>query len=50
VLRNSVLVAFEGAGRHLAGWAHQAVGLAVLGGVCMAIAWVMHLPRGDRHV
>jgi exosortase/archaeosortase family protein len=50
VLRNSVLVAFEGAGLHLAGWAHQAVGLTVLGAVCMAIAWVMHRPRGGGHV
>jgi exosortase/archaeosortase family protein len=50
VLRNSVLVAFEGAGYHLAGWAHQAVGLAVLAAVCMAIAWVMHFHRGAHHV
>jgi exosortase/archaeosortase family protein len=50
VLRNSVLVAFEGAGRHLAGWAHQAVGLAVLAAVCAAIAWLMHRPHGGRHV
>jgi exosortase/archaeosortase family protein len=50
VLRNSVLVAFEGAGHHLAGWAHQAVGLMVLVAVCMAIAWVMHRPRGGDYV
>lgn len=50
VLRNSLLVAFEGAGRPPAGWTHQAVGLAVLAAVCAAIAWVMHAPRGDRHV
>jgi exosortase/archaeosortase family protein len=50
VLRNSVLVAFEGAGRHLPGWAHQSVGLVVLALVCAAIAWVMHVPHGGRHV
>jgi exosortase/archaeosortase family protein len=50
VLRNSVLVAFEGAGRQLPGWAHQGVGLAALAAVCAAIAWVMHAPRGGHHV
>lgn len=50
VLRNSLLVAFEGAGRPPAGWAHQAVGLAVLAAVCAAIAWVMHAPHRGRHV
>ena len=49
VLRNSALVAFEAAGRHLPGWAHQAVGLAVLALVCAAIAWVMHEPRRGSH-
>lgn len=48
VLRNAVLAAFEGAGRHLPDWAHQAVGLAVLAAVCAAVARVMHAPRGDR--
>jgi exosortase/archaeosortase family protein len=50
VLRNSLLVAFEGAGHALSGWAHEAAGLAVLAAVCAAIARVMHLPRGGRHV
>lgn len=50
VLRNSVLVAFEGAGRHLPGWAHEGIGLAVLAAVCAAIARVMHAPHGDCHV
>jgi exosortase/archaeosortase family protein len=50
VMRNSVLVAFEGSGRHLDGWAHEAVGLAVLAVVCLAIARVMYPPRGARHV
>jgi hypothetical protein len=49
-MRNSVLVAFEGSGRHLDGWAHEAVGLAVLAVVCLAIARVMYPPRGARHV
>jgi exosortase/archaeosortase family protein len=50
VLRNTVLVALEASGPHLAGWAHQAVGLAVLAAVCAGIAWVMHAPQGGRHV
>lgn len=50
VLRNTVLVAFEGAGRHLPGWAHQTTGLAVLAAVCIAVAWVMHCAHGERHV
>ena len=41
VLRNSVLVGFEGAGHALAPWLHEAMGLAVLAGVCGAIAWLM---------
>ncbi|GAA4343032.1 hypothetical protein GCM10023165_25120 [Variovorax defluvii] len=41
VLRNSVLVGFEGAGRALAPWLHQALGLAVLAGVCGAVACLM---------
>ena len=41
VLRNTVLVAAEGSGRHLPGWAHDAVGLVVLAAVCAAIASVM---------
>lgn len=50
VLRNTLLVAFEASGHHLAGWAHEAVGLVVLAAVCAAIARVMHLPNGGRHV
>lgn len=41
VLRNSVLVAFEGAGRPLAPWAHNALGLLVLAAVCAGIARAM---------
>jgi exosortase/archaeosortase family protein len=41
VLRNSMLVAFAGAGQPLSGWAHEAVGLLVLAGVCALVhAWV----------
>lgn len=50
VLRNTMLVAFEAAGQHLAGWAHEAVGLAVLAAVCVAIAFVMDEASGERHV
>jgi len=50
VLRNTLLVAFEASSHHLAGWLHEAVGLAVLAAVCAAIARVMHQPRGDCHV
>jgi exosortase/archaeosortase family protein len=50
VVRNTVLVAGEAAGHPLAGWAHDAVGLAVLAAVCGAIAWVMHEREGARHV
>jgi exosortase/archaeosortase family protein len=56
VLRNSVLVAFEGAGQPLPGWAHAMLGLVVLGAVCSAIAFAMtwrplNLNRlGGRHV
>lgn len=41
IARNSVLIAFEGAGHPLAGWAHNALGLAVLAVVCAAIARLM---------
>jgi len=41
VLRNAVLVAFEGAGQPLAPWAHQALGLLVLAAVCAGIARLM---------
>ncbi|MEJ8821970.1 exosortase Q [Variovorax humicola] len=61
VVRNSALVAFEGAGRPLAPWAHDAFGLLVLAAVCACIARAMAPPRsrgagqaltdhGDRHV
>ncbi|MFT3718391.1 exosortase Q [Pseudorhodoferax sp.] len=52
VLRNSLLVAAEGAGRPLPAWAHEALGLVVLAAVCGAIAWRMQRPQtfnGDRH-
>lgn len=41
ILRNSVLVAFEGAGHPMVSWAHNAFGLAVLALVCSGIAWAM---------
>ncbi len=44
ILRNSVLVAAEGAGTPLPGWGHEALGLAVLAAVCGAIAALMHRP------
>lgn len=44
VLRNTVLVAAEGAGHPLAEWAHQAVGLLLLALVCTVIAAVMARP------
>lgn len=50
VLRNTVLVAAEGSGHHLPGWAHDAAGLAVLAAVCAAITWVMGRPEGARRV
>jgi exosortase/archaeosortase family protein len=50
VLRNSVLVAAEGAGQHLPGWAHDMVGLLVLAAVCSAIARVMWQSQGGHHV
>lgn len=41
VLRNSVLVALEAAGRAPPAWLHDAFGLAVLALACGGIAWVM---------
>ena len=41
IVRNSVLVGFEGAGLALAPWLHEALGLAVLALVCGGIARVM---------
>jgi exosortase/archaeosortase family protein len=48
VLRNSVLVAFEGAGLPLGDAWHQAVGLAVLAAACAEIAWLMAPLRRGR--
>ena len=41
IVRNAVLVAFEGAGHALAPWAHDAFGLLLLALVCGGIAWSM---------
>ncbi len=46
IVRNSVLVAFEGAGRPLAPWAHGVLGLVLLAAVCAGIAWAMAPRRG----
>ena len=43
-VRNSVLIAFEGAGQPLAPWAHGALGLLVLALVCGGIARTMARP------
>ena len=45
IVRNAVLVAFEGAGQPLADWAHNAFGLVVLAFVCGGIAWTMNRNR-----
>ena len=44
IARNSLLVAFEGAGRPLAPWMHDVLGLALLALVCGGIAFVMCAP------
>ena len=44
VIRNALLVAAEGAGRALPGWAHEALGLVVLAVVCGGIAFFMARP------
>jgi len=49
VVRNAVLVGLEGAGRPLAPWAHEALGLVLLAAVCGGIAWAMQR-RGHHHV
>lgn len=56
IVRNSLLVAAEGAGRPLPAWGHEALGLAVLAAVCGAIALLMQRPAsalrsipGARH-
>lgn len=41
IVRNTLLVATEASGRHLPGWAHEAIGLMVLVLVCGGIGWVM---------
>lgn len=41
IVRNSVLVGFEGAGQPLAPWAHDVWGLALLAAVCGSIAWAL---------
>ena len=41
ILRNSVLIAFEGAGHPLASWAHNLLGLLLLAVVCGGIARLM---------
>ncbi|AEG91115.1 exosortase Q [Ramlibacter tataouinensis] len=48
VLRNTLLVAAEGAGRPLPGWAHEVAGLAVLAAVCAGVGWVMSRPEATR--
>lgn len=49
IARNTVLVAAQASGAPLSGWAHEAVGLVALAGVCSTIAWVISLPQKDRH-
>jgi exosortase/archaeosortase family protein len=49
IVRNSLLVAFEGAGRPLAPWAHEVLGLLLLALVCGCIGIAMRGTRGDRH-
>ncbi|MEJ7688501.1 MAG: exosortase Q [Variovorax sp.] len=49
ILRNSVLVAFEGSQSALVPWLHEALGLAVLALVCGVIAPAM-ARTGGRHV
>ncbi|RZL89754.1 MAG: exosortase Q [Variovorax sp.] len=52
IVRNSVLVGFEGAGHALAPWLHEGLGLTLLALVCGGIAWVMSraASQGARHV
>ena len=50
IVRNSVLIAFEGAGHPLEPWAHEGLGLLILAVVCAGIATVMAKPaREKRH-
>ncbi|QTD45478.1 exosortase Q [Ottowia testudinis] len=46
IVRNTLLVGLEGAGRQPGAAVHQAVGLLLLAGVCGGIAWVMARPVG----
>ncbi len=47
VLRNSVLVGLEAQGQPVEEWLHQAVGLAVLAGVCAGVCGLMRRPAGQ---
>ncbi len=50
IVRNSLLVAAEGAGRPLPAWGHEVLGLAVLAAVCGLIARRMQQPAlASRH-
>ena len=50
IVRNSVLVGFEGAGQPLAPWAHDVWGLALLAAVCGSIGWTMTWNATPREV
>ena len=50
IVRNAVLVAFEGAGQPMTPWAHNVFGLVVLALVCGGIAWTMGRTTGGRRV
>ena len=50
IVRNSLLVGFEGAALALATWQHEVVGLIVLAAVCGALAWLMQPSRRTRSV
>jgi exosortase/archaeosortase family protein len=49
IARNTLLIALEATGHAASGWAHDALGLAVLAAVCGGIAWVM-AREGGCHV
>ncbi|VTU12777.1 exosortase/archaeosortase family protein [Variovorax sp. SRS16] len=50
IVRNSLLIGFEGAGHALAPALHEALGLALLALVCAGIAWVMaRAPKPREH-
>ncbi len=48
IVRNSALVALEGAGHAPAPWLHDAFGLVLLALICGGIAWVMSAGRDAR--